>query len=556
MSGFTKAIKKFPGTFWTANTMEIMERWSWYGLFAVLALYLTNSTDEGALGFSQIQKGNIMGTVTSLLYLLPIITGTIADRFGYKKILLLAYAILTTGYFMMGKCTTYGAVYFSFIYVALGAALFKPVITATVSKTTDDETSSIGFGIFYMMVNIGAFIGPFAAKLLRTNDNLGWDWVFYMCAVIISINFILLLLFYKDPSLEDNQKENVFNPKDYIEILFVFITSTLIFLSGFLIFLAIFLLETPIALLNRSYNRTCFKFSGWILSLPIGESNKKIFNNITTIFRDPHFIIFLLIIVGFWTMFNQLFYTLPNFIDQWGKTASIYNFLGSISPKLASWIGTEEGIIPPEMMINIDAGLIIIFQVVVSTIVMRMKPLNAMISGIIVCSLGTGLAFMTSNGLFIIIGILIFAFGEMASSIKVTEYIGKIAPKDKTALYMGCSFLPMAGGNYLTKYLSGPVYQAMSDKITLLKTEVAARSLSIPEISKTFTQNDYIARAAELMNMTHAQLTQMLWDKYNPSRIWIIFTAIGLCTAFFLFLYDRLLLSKKIVEKPDESETK
>jgi len=117
MSGFTKAIKKFPGTFWTANSMEIMERWAWYGLFAVLALYLTNSTDEGALGFSQTQKGNIMGTVTSLLYLLPIITGTIADRFGYKKILLLAYVILATGYYMMGNFTTYGAVYFSFIYV-------------------------------------------------------------------------------------------------------------------------------------------------------------------------------------------------------------------------------------------------------------------------------------------------------------------------------------------------------------------------------------------------------------------------------------------------------
>ncbi len=307
MSNFTSVIKKYPRTFWTANSMEIMERWAWYGLFGVLALYLTNSTDEGALGFTQTQKGTMMGVVTSLLYLLPLITGAIADKFGYKKILLISYAVLASGYFMMGEFTTYGAVFFTFIWVALGAALFKPVISATIAKTTDEETSSIGFGIFYMMVNLGGFIGPFCAKLLRTNDNLGWDWVFWMAAVAISVNFILLLVFYKDPSLEKGGKENMGNIKDYFLIIFIFLTSTLLFVSVFLIFLAIYLLETPVALFTKSYKRACFKFADWINSLPIGDSNKKIFTNITAIFKDPHFIIFLLLIVGFWTMFNQIF---------------------------------------------------------------------------------------------------------------------------------------------------------------------------------------------------------------------------------------------------------
>ena len=71
---------QFPSTFWTANVMELFERWAWYGIYMVLALYLTGSTDTGALGFSQEQKGSLMGTVTFLLYLLPIITGAIADR--------------------------------------------------------------------------------------------------------------------------------------------------------------------------------------------------------------------------------------------------------------------------------------------------------------------------------------------------------------------------------------------------------------------------------------------------------------------------------------------
>ena len=82
MSKISKVFKSFPKTFWVANTLELFERWAWYGLFAVLALYLTQSTDEGALGFTQSQKGSIMGTVTAILYFLPLITGSIADKVG------------------------------------------------------------------------------------------------------------------------------------------------------------------------------------------------------------------------------------------------------------------------------------------------------------------------------------------------------------------------------------------------------------------------------------------------------------------------------------------
>lgn len=82
--------------------------------------------------------------------------------------------------------TTYISVFIAFLYVAIGAALFKPIIAATVSQTTDDSNSSIGFGIYYMMVNIGAFIAPLIAAKLRI---LNWSYVFYMSAAIISLNF-------------------------------------------------------------------------------------------------------------------------------------------------------------------------------------------------------------------------------------------------------------------------------------------------------------------------------------------------------------------------------
>ena len=98
MSSFKKVIRNFPRVFWISNFMELFERWAWYGMFIVLALYLTGSTDTGALGFSQTQKGMLMGTVVMILYFLPVITGAIADKIGYRKVLIVAYIILSTGY--------------------------------------------------------------------------------------------------------------------------------------------------------------------------------------------------------------------------------------------------------------------------------------------------------------------------------------------------------------------------------------------------------------------------------------------------------------------------
>jgi len=481
MSKISTTFKKFPRTFWVANSMELFERWAWYGLFAVLALYLTQSTDTGALGFTQTQKGSIMGTVTAILYFLPLFTGALADRFGYKKMLIIAFVILSSSYFLMGQVRSYSAVYGAFLLVALGAAIFKPIVSATVTKTTDETTSSIGFGIFYMIVNIGGFVGPVFSSKLR--HIYGWDIVFIMAASAIAVNILLVLIFYKEPGREKNTD-------------------------------------------------------------PFWHSIWKSLKNILTALADMKLTIFLIIMIGFWTMFNQLFYTLPNFIDQWVDTQMIYQWISGFSPAIASAVGTKDGTIAPEMMVNLDAGFIILFQILISSLVMRLKPVNAIISGIMVVSVGIGLAFATNNGFYVIAGIFIFAIGEMASSPKFTEYIGRIAPKNKEALYMGTSFLPVAVGNYFAGLFSGPVYQSMSDKISLLEHEVAKRGLQIPAISKQFTQNDYLKRAAELLHTDQHGLTQMLWNTYHPYNIWVLFSAIGVVTIVALFLYNTFVLGK------------
>lgn len=193
-----RVLKKFPKTFWVANTIELFERWAWYGFFMLFANYLTASTDIGALGLSQAQKGIIMGVGTGILYFLPVITGAIADKYGYKRVLAISFIIYSTAFIALPLASTFVAVFAMYLYLALGAALFKPIISTTVAKTTDDETASIGFGIFYMMVNIGAFIGPLVA--LAYKDD-GYNTVFYISAGVILVNF-LLILFYKEPERE------------------------------------------------------------------------------------------------------------------------------------------------------------------------------------------------------------------------------------------------------------------------------------------------------------------------------------------------------------------
>ncbi|OFX44950.1 MAG: hypothetical protein A2046_09585, partial [Bacteroidetes bacterium GWA2_30_7] len=438
-------------------------------------------TDTGALGFSQQQKGTMMGVVTAILYLLPILTGAIADKIGFKKVLIASLIMMSSGYLLISQFTSYAGFFISFLYLGIGASLFKPIIGATITKTTTKETSSIGFGIFYMLVNIGSFIGPIFSSKLREH---GWHYVFWMSSAAIILNIILTVFFFKVPE----QKKNTDS-------------------------------------LTKSLNT--------------------IFLNIYTVLKDLKFAFFLLLITCFWAMYNQLFYTLPIFIDQWVNTEMIYSWLNNISPLLAENIGTAEKNIAPEMITNIDALYIILFQIIISAFVMRFRPVSAMTIGILTATIGLSLTFFSNNG-FILLGfILVFAIGEMASSPKIIEYIGKIAPPDKTALYIGTSYLPMAGGNLLAGYLSGNVYSKMSDKISILKIEFASRGIAVPEINQNFTNNDLIKKAYDVLNMNKLQLNTYLWDKYNPSYIWVVIASIGLFSVIGLLFYDFVLLKKK-----------
>lgn len=479
---FFGVIRSYNKNFWVASAMELFERWAWYGLFAVLALYLTGSTDEGGLGFTHTEKGQIMGIVTAILYLLPMFTGVIADKIGYKLSLIIAYVILISGYYFMGEVSSYTSVFLVFLWVAVGAAMFKPVASAIITKNTDKSNSTLGFGIFYMMVNIGGFIGPAFSSTLRT--QYGWKIVFLQAAIVIALNLLILIFFFKEG---DRVKK--------VESISEAVSSSL--------------------------------------------------KNIWEAVKDSRLSILLVIMVGFWTMFNQLFYTLPTFIEDWVNTKALHDSIAQISPWIASAMSGGGDSVNPEMLINLDAGSIILFQLVVSYFVLKIRHVSAMIAGFFIASIGIGITFYTGNGLYTILGIMIFAIGEMMTNPTFSSFIALISPKGKEALYMGTYFLPIFLGNFLTTFVSGNLYQAWSDKLSLLQTEMTNRGIQMPEVTKEFTKNDYFAMASEKLGLTQTQMTQLIWDTYNPNKIWYVIVGIGIVTILALAIYDKMVIKPK-----------
>jgi len=278
---------------------------------------------------------------------------------------------------------------------------------------------------------------------------------------------------------------------------------------------------------------------------PIREQNKdslfkslsQVFKNIFSVLKDLKFVAFLAIIVGSWTVYWQYFYSLPVFIEQWVDTAPLYNAIYSVSPGIARALGTSDGLILTEKIIAMDAFFIVAFQVIISALVMRFRPLQSMTLGILINTIGLALMVLTRNPFFALSSIVIFSIGEMTFSPKILEYIGRIAPKDKAALYMGVQFLPIALGNFFGGFLAGGVYQNVSDKFELLKKYVPQLST----IKEKLSNDQLFSEAVKILHTDKATLTETLWNTYHPNMFGVVLLGIGVVTVFFLFLYDRKL---------------
>ena len=208
---------KFSKAFWVANTVELLERAAYYGVFVVITLYLSN-----VLGFTDIQAATIAGVFSACLYLLPTFSGALADKIGFRKSMLLAFTLLSLGYLGLGLFPNFlastGLVEYGYvtkftglqesgyrygiipimILIIVGGSFIKSVISGTVAKETDEKSRARGFAIFYGMVNIGAFSGKVLVTPLR--DAMGHEGMIvlnYFSAGMTFLALIAIYLFYK-----------------------------------------------------------------------------------------------------------------------------------------------------------------------------------------------------------------------------------------------------------------------------------------------------------------------------------------------------------------------
>jgi dipeptide/tripeptide permease len=189
-------FKKFSGQFWLVVLFEFIERGSYYGMMSFISVYFTET-----LNIPKESVGIIKGVIQPLLYFLPIISGAVADRFGYRRVLMVAFALLGGGYFLTSQATQYTTVFVALVVMGFGAGIFKPIISGTIARLTDESTSTIGFGIYYWSINLGAFLFPLI--LVPFLKSINPTYVIIAAAICTASMLIPTAIFFKEPVKQD-----------------------------------------------------------------------------------------------------------------------------------------------------------------------------------------------------------------------------------------------------------------------------------------------------------------------------------------------------------------
>jgi POT family proton-dependent oligopeptide transporter len=375
-------LRSYPRVFWVANVMELFERAAYYGLNSVLAIYLTLSVAEGGLGFTEQSVGFLQGLIYACTYIVPILGGALADRYGYRRMLLVAFSLLASGYFLSGNMSGYGTVFAALLVMATGAGLFKPIISGTIARSTNEKSSGFGFGIYYWMINLGAFLAPLIVSAVK---GLSWNYVFGLSSAYCALMLIPALFLYRDPPKPEN-------------------TRTI----------------------------------------------AEVLKGAALVLGDARFMLMIFVYSGFWILYFQNFGTILWFLRDFIDPGPVNALFASIGISLQ---------FDAEHVTVINAGTIILLQVLVSRVVRNVAPLKAMVGGMGIGALGfVFLAFASTPWIFIL-GIAVFSIGEMTAHPKYYSYIGLVAPADTKAVYMGYAFLYGVIGSLIGSTLGGSLYE-------------------------------------------------------------------------------------------------
>lgn len=247
----SKIKSGFQPSFWVANIMELFERIAYYGQATILSIFLRNH-----LNFNEVEAGQLSSIFGGLIYLLPIFAGALADKFGFKKAFSFAFFILAIGYFLIGSTgmELFSGFYENFdlywilivilIFTSIGGSFIKPSVLGTVALTSSPEMKSLGYAIYYWLVNIGGAVGPLIAYFVR--DSVGIEFVYLVSAISCALMFFSTLIFFKEPEskLEEETKSLTQVAKDLLLVLknSRFMIFLLIFSLYWLMFWQIFII--------------------------------------------------------------------------------------------------------------------------------------------------------------------------------------------------------------------------------------------------------------------------------------------------------------------------
>jgi POT family proton-dependent oligopeptide transporter len=379
-----KSRTKFPRVFWIANSIEILERFAYYGIYMGFGIYFEK------LGFKTDQLGIIQGLFLFISYMVPVFSGTFADRFGFKKVLLISYLAYLPSILLLIYTRTFSGIAMTMLCIGFAAGIFKPLISGTVRVVTDGTNRTLGFGIFYAMVNIGASFGPLILGSLRATS---WKNAYIVAGIAIAIMFVITLLFYKEP--------------------------------------------------ERSFE---------------GETLKKKFRDMAVALSDLKFSAFLVILgVFYWLPFWSFFNICPTYVESFLDGHKLYENIHAVFGSwFANFISTDDNGVRKVLgeTISHTGWVIIAFQILISWIFERFKPISSFISGLFVLSIGFCLLAIARIGspAWMFPGIILIAFGEMITSPRIQEYITWIAPREKAGLYMGSNFLATGIGGLLSGF--------------------------------------------------------------------------------------------------------
>jgi POT family proton-dependent oligopeptide transporter len=369
----------FPSVFWIANTIEVFERFAYYGIYFGFGIYMAS------LGYSRRQLGLVQSLFLLLSYVTPVVSGTFADRYGFKKVLIVSYLAYLPSILLLILTKSFSGIVLTMLSIGLAAGIFKPLVSGTVRAVTDRTNKTLGFGIFYAMVNVGGSFGPIVAGHLRA---ISWDYAYLAAAVAIVVMLLVTVLFYEEPPREIEGATLGRNLRDI---------GTALSDARFAAFLALL---------------------GLFFWLP------------------------------FWSFFNLCALYVDSDVDTAALYHALAAVLGTGVAGFLSHVGEGGGRRVLGETISHTGYIIMLLQVFVSGYVAKRKALPAFMFGLGVAALGFFLIGYARVSLapLVFLGIFLFGVGEMAASPRIQEYITWIAPKEKAGLYMGSNFLAVGIG--------------------------------------------------------------------------------------------------------------